>query len=79
MVVTWRALRADSMRDFEGSDSEAVYYVDVTPSFTLSNHHVAALFEALKSDEAHAAIFICKVRPDDIVKYVLFDRIDCAR
>jgi len=78
MVVTWRALRADSMRDFEGSDTETIHYVNVASSLTLSDHHVAAFFETLKGDEAHAAIFVCKIGPNDIVKYVLFDCIDCT-
>jgi len=66
------------MRDFEGSDTETIHYVDVAPSLTLTDHYVTAFFETLKGDEAHAAIFVRKIGPNDIVKYVLFDCIDCT-
>lgn len=65
------------MGDFEAFDRESVAYFDETTRVAFSEGVVAAFLEALKCYEADAVLFICEVRPDDVIENVRFDRIDC--
>lgn len=67
------------MAHFDTSHTESINNFNISLSQPFADHVIAALRQTLERDEAHAAVFVSKIGPDDVVEDMCFYCLDCGR